>query len=408
MRELHRVFPDAVIRTTFQMTDAFKKRERVETVPMDLYYGWSAGELERARHEVRLARGYRETGALSESTPYIDEVLRSDLVVDFSSDMWSDNGDLAGSGRLEAGMCKDRTAQLLGKPTALVAVSPGPIANPEMLAFARETYANFDLVTNREPVSTRLLKAAGFDVSRTYDCACPAFLFEKEPDEQTCAIVADLNRAANGRPLIGFAICGWNFPLGPFDRAQRADDEFAVFAKAVDLAVNELGGEAVMISHANGFTPPPAPFRLLPGRDYPLAAQLAEVARKRYGLRNIQCVETPLLPKQIKALMGHFEMMVSGRVHGAVAALSQGVPTVIIDYGHEPKAHKLQGFAEVAGVTEFVADPVDEAGMMARIRKCWEDRESVRRGLNERMPSVAALARRNADLVAELCGARLS
>ena len=32
------------------------------------------------------------------------------------------------------------------------------------------------------------------------------------------------------------------------------------------------------------------------------------------------------------------------RIHGAVAALSQSVPTVIIDYGHEPKAHKLIGF----------------------------------------------------------------
>ena len=50
-------------------------------------------------------------------------------------------------------------------------------------------------------------------------------------------------------------------------------------------------------------------------------------------------------------------MLVSGRIHGAVAALSQSVPTVIIDYGHEPKAHKLIGFAKVVGVQDFVADP---------------------------------------------------
>ena len=45
-----------------------------------------------------------------------------------------------------------------------------------------------------------------------------------------------------------------------------------------------------------------------------------------------------------KTIIKNFDMLVSGRIHGAVAALSQSVPTVIIDYGHEPKAHKLIGF----------------------------------------------------------------
>lgn len=38
-RELHRVFPDAVITTTFQMSDGFQKREKVCCVPMN-YSVW--------------------------------------------------------------------------------------------------------------------------------------------------------------------------------------------------------------------------------------------------------------------------------------------------------------------------------------------------------------------------------
>ena len=37
IRELHRVFPDAEIVTTFQMTDEFCKRERITCLPMELF-----------------------------------------------------------------------------------------------------------------------------------------------------------------------------------------------------------------------------------------------------------------------------------------------------------------------------------------------------------------------------------
>lgn len=52
-------------------------------------------------------------------------------------------------------------------------------------------------------------------------------------------------------------------------------------------------------------------------------------------------------PAETKGIISHFDMLVSGRVHAAVAALSQSVPTTIIDYGHEPKAHKLKGLLKL-------------------------------------------------------------
>ena len=56
-RELHRVFEGAEIITTFQMTDEFIRKEKVEVVPMDLYYAWKESDVTTAQREFRLASG---------------------------------------------------------------------------------------------------------------------------------------------------------------------------------------------------------------------------------------------------------------------------------------------------------------------------------------------------------------
>ena len=50
-RELHRVFPEAEILTTFQMTEEFVQREDITVLPMELYYAWREDELALARAE---------------------------------------------------------------------------------------------------------------------------------------------------------------------------------------------------------------------------------------------------------------------------------------------------------------------------------------------------------------------
>ena len=92
-------------------------------------------------------------------------------------------------------------------------------------------------------------------------------------------------------------------------------------------------------------------------------------------------------------------MLVSGRIHAAVAGLSQSVPTVIIDYGHEPKAHKLNGFAMVAQVQEYVADPCLIDDLKEKINQCFSRRKEFKAHLDSRIPHVHDLARQNFELL---------
>ncbi|MFT3885240.1 MAG: polysaccharide pyruvyl transferase family protein [Flavobacteriales bacterium] len=351
-RELHRAFPGCSIATTFQLSEGFRERERVSVLPMELYYGWTGHDLADAQAELSIAEEFARSGTLRSTTPYIDAVRGSDLIIDFSGDIWGDNADLLGADRFHVGLCKDRTAQLLGKRTAMIAGSPGPFSEGKNLDLARQVFAAFDLVTDREPVSRGVLEHMGFDLSRLQDLACPAFLFEPAQGPAVDALI-EQEGLNSDRPIVGFILCGWNFQQGPFDKWPRNDSDYTVFAEVIEHIGSKLGARVCLMSHSNGFPIPPRPFELQHGRDYPVIKQLASVIAARGKAKGVFTLDGVYDAWTTKALIGRFDMLVSGRIHAAVAGLSQHVPTVIIDYGHEPKAHKLLGFATVASVSDL-------------------------------------------------------
>ncbi len=402
VRELHRVFPQAKISTTFQMSDRFCQDEQVEVLPIDYYYDFGIDNLPIAEKEYNIAKEYAQTGKLKETTPYIDAVMRSDLVIDFSGDIWGDNADFLGKNRLLVGLLKDRVAQLMGKPTVMLAGSPGPFSNSKNLEFAREVYKNFTLVTNRESLSIELMKSRGFDVSNTHSLACPAFLFEPSDDNLATAIATELGIVGNKQKTVGFILCGWNFLEAPFDKKNRRDDEFTIFAEAVEFITEKLGASVFLMSHSNGFPIPPREFKLIHGRDYETAQQLYNVLKHRGIAKNIHLIDRVCNAWETKAVIGKFDMIVSGRIHGAVAGLSQSVPTVVIDYGHEPKAHKLKGFCIEAGVENFLADPAIQNNLNEKIERAFSNLEEYRKMLDKQIPLVKTKARKNFDILSKV------
>ena len=123
---------------------------------------------------------------------------------------------------------------------------------------------------------------------------------------------------------------------------------------------------------------------MLRGRDYVIVAQFFNILKNTDIAEHVELLDGVYPAKETKAIIRRFDMLVSGRVHGAVAGLSQNVPTVIIDYGHEPKAHKLRGFAAVANVSQYVAVPGAENDLLAKMELVWNNRNAVSQMLAER------------------------
>ncbi len=400
IRELHRVFRDAEIVTTFQMSDEFNERERVTKLEMGLYYSWGRFDLLRAIYEVTASIIFRNHLPNFLSTQFIKEVRRSELVIDFSGDIWGENADLVGKHRFIVGLFKDLTAQFLGKKTAMIAGSPGPFNGSLTTQLARYVFAKFDLVTNRESVSTILLEKNNFSTKHTYSLACPAFLFQPAEEQEMREIYVH-ERIEESRPLVGFIVCGWNMTKGPFGLWPREDSEYYFFADAVEHIVRSYHCTVLLLSHNNGFIPPPN-FRITEGRDHQILHQLYSVLEKRGTTENVRKLDGLYSMGQTKAIIGKLDMLISGRIHAAVSGFTQYIPTVVLDYGHEPKAHKLKGFTELAGMREYMADPSRRDDLLAKIDLCWQNRVSVKEHLIRTIPQVQEKARKNFDLLQPL------
>lgn len=401
-RELHRVFPEAEIMTTFQMTEEFAKREQVKVLPMSLYYEWKETDLKEAEEECRIAEKLADNPMCERSTPYIEIVRRCELIVNVSGDMWGDNAEHVGHARFLVDLFKMRTAQLLGKKTVLFAGTPGPFSEEGTVDFAKRVYRGFDLVVNREPTSTANMERWGFVNTHVRDFACPAFLYtprlNEKQKEEFHAVEEGIcgTESKESRKVIGFTIGGFNMPVGPYDMWPREDSQYEVFAEAIEHMVCDLGARVVLISHTNGFHLSPD-FELINGRDYPILCQLREVVLKRGRVKreeDLICLPGPYLPVMTKSLIGQFDMMVTGRVHASVAAVSQYVPTVFMTYEQSfIPSTKMYGFADLSGVGEFVCEPGQKEKMIELIDRCYRELPEVRERLNERIPEVKESAK---------------
>lgn len=402
-RELHRVFPDAKIVTTFQMTDEFCKRENIECLPMEIFYNWSENDLPAAIEEYGIAELYKKTGQLIKETPFINELLKTDLVLDFSGELWGDHAEPVGENRFLIGLLKNRTAQLLGKKIVLLAGSQGPFSNNTTKILAKEVFQNFDMILNREASSVELLNENGFDTTKVKNFTDPAFLFEPYEKSRIENILKLEGISNQEKPVVGFILCGFNMLEGPYDKWPRRDDEFTQFAEAVEFIINKIGAKVVTFSHQNGFDLPPN-FQLINGRDYPYAQRLHELVIKRGKVKSedLHCISVPYLPKEIKAIIKELDMLISGRIHGFVAGVSQFVPTVILNRGHGPVSKRNLGFAKSVGFENFLCDPRDSKVIIEKIDECWTNRDYLRKKLKQKIPQVQNTAHRLYDTLLEL------
>lgn len=394
-RELHRVFPEATISTTFQMTKEFCDREKITVVPMELFYNWDENDLPLALEELGIAEIYNKTGKLIKTTPFIEEILASDLIVDFSGEMWGYHADLVGKNRFLVGLIKDRVAQLFKKPTVMLAGTQGGFPDPQIKKFAKEVFENFSFVANREAETEKLLVKEGFETKNLKNYACPSFLFEAYNDITMKPIYDREGLSNTDKPKVGFVLCGFNFTEGPYDKWPRKDEDYNQFVEVIEYVINKIGADVYLMSHSNGFDLPPN-FKLKPGRDYPIVEQLRDILNKRGKVseKSIKLIRGPYSPKETKAIIRKFDMFISGRLHAAVAATSQSIPTVVIMHGHGQKSHKTIGFFDILNLSEYVAYPDSSKNMIEKVEKCWSNKIMIKKHLNKRIPEVQLIVKK--------------
>lgn len=400
-REISRVFPDSNIKTTLQTSDEFQKSVGIKSFPMESYFDFnSTDNLKKSLEDLKNCKNSNSF----KSSSYLSQVDWADLVIDLSGDIWGKNADFLGKDRFLTGINRNLIVKEMGKKSAMLVGSPGPF-DPHNLEKAKEGYESFDLVTNREDVSTQLLKKLNFDLSKTHSLACPSLLFDASRNCNKNVFLSEnypnlLNRK---NKAIGVILCGWNFAQGPFDLWPRPDSHFKNFTKLIKNILKNTDDEIFLMSHSNGFNPDSKEFELEHGRDYLIAKRFMEVIENQnIDTSRVHVIERVNNAWETKVLLGEFDLLISGRIHGAIGALSQSVPTLIIDYGHEPKAHKLEGFAKLLEFENFVTNPLSVKDMNDKFETLYNNLDTLSKDLEKILPSVQNKARKNFDLLKEI------
>lgn len=396
IEELQREFPSSKIVTSIQMSDHFCRKYNIASLCDKRFWSYGCYTAIRTATDILrifLWKGIKKIGVdfkyLLSSSSLLSEIRKADLVIDFSGDVYG--GNAVYPNYLE---CNARLlfSLMMNKPTVMLIGSPGPFTKMLKLGIAKRIMGKVDLITNREPLSTELLEFIGIKGAHIVSTACPSILFKKDESPNAQKVLEYENLTPKIKPTVGLILCGWNMKEGPYDKWPRKNEEYDPFIKLIDHLINNLGLRVCIMSHQNSTD---KEFNFIRGNDHRIIEQLFNVINKRYSSDQLFTLKGLYTAAMSKTIIGQFDMLISGRIHGAVQGLSQAIPTAIIDYGHEPKAHKLRGFAKLYGIEAYLCNPNDAENMIMIVDKLWERRESIRQGLQTRIPQIVDLARKN-------------
>ena len=193
--------------------------------------------------------------------------------------------------------------------------------------------------------------------------------------------------------------------MGPYDMWPRDPEQYRVFLNVAEYIINELKADIMIFSHTNGFELPPQ-FKLINGRDFMILNQFYKllVDRNQNYREHVILVDEPLLPCNIKKIIGRLDMLITGRVHASVAATSQCVPTVYMEYNQNViYSDKMYGFSSQIGMEKYVSAPGNFNDLAAIITDCYDNIDLVRRQLEEKIPVIKKQAEDIFEDIRKIC-----
>jgi len=301
--------------------------------------------------------------------PLPQQYRDSDIVIDMRGISFSDffpgwRGHVLHAMQLLAGV-------LLGKPVVKFTQDMGPFQERSNRWVARFCLDRLSLVLARGAETRRYLVELG--VKRPVLVRPDtAFILQSASDEVVGEIVK--RDALEVRPLIGIAPSQqvWSRLKGEGDAS--ADRYVAMLAALADALVEEQGATAVLIPNEVGG-----------GRRYDdlyVARKVREAATHQESIRLLEGVYSA---EEIKGVIGRCDMVIASRYHSTIAALSTGVPCLVIGWGHK--------YREAMGMLGLDAYAFDYAHasteeVLARTRELWANREELASRIREMAPHI--------------------
>lgn len=334
------------------------------------------------RSLLQMAAGGKRTNGFIDSAE-VHEAASADLVIDLSGDgLTEDYGPHVVLSHLYPLMM----AQELGRPTMVCAQSIGPFRWTTPLV--RRVLDGAACITPRDQPTADRLRAMGVK-SRIEVTADLAHLLQPAPDED---IAPWLDRAPPRfweRPVLGVTISRLLGNRQSVERPGQPSPTVEIYRQTLRVLQARHGFNVLLVSHSTG----PRPAR----DDRIITRQLADALGDPSG---VYLIDDDLSAPRLKALIGRCQLFCALRMHSAIAALSSGVPTVVVGYG--PKALGLMSALQQEEMLISMADAVRPGRLEERLEAAWQRRDAARATLAAHHPAIRERSRENIRIAASL------
>ena len=279
-------------------------------------------------------------------------------------------------------------AHLLGKRVVLYSQSIGPLRKFPYRQISRYILNKIDLITLREKMSKKVLEDMGIETRRIYVAADAAFAmpltnFGKMQVRRYEDFVFDNKLSLK----VSISVRHWRY------YEKRGDGEkkyIKAIAGLADWFIKEKGSQVFFVSTCTGFN----------GyyNDDRIIAYEVTKYMDNCTVGNPTILHGEYTPQELSEIYGKMDLHVGTRMHSNILALLQGIPVVAIEY-----EFKTTGIMELFGLEDYVINinDIELAPLLTMIKRVLEQKEYIKKRINDNLPQMKAEAEKPAKLIKE-------
>jgi polysaccharide pyruvyl transferase WcaK-like protein len=285
---------------------------------------------------------------------------------------------------------------LCKKKVVVCPASIGPFKSGFMKRLVRRTLSKTDLVIAREQTTLDFLHEIDIPENKLYFAADLAFLFEPISKESAHEIVSSLGLNQMTRPLIGIApsseIYRYCFPEIS-DAHSKYVEYVKLMAEATDFIIEKLQADVVFIPH---FVFPDEFVK-----NDKIASQ--DIYNQLRNKEHVKLLIDDFRADEVKGVITLCDILVTCRMHAAIAATSSAVPTVALSFGH--KFHSVLG--KMLGQDKYIVKTdADYSTVLSNLEEtvmsCWNNRLLIHKELDTARMVVKKKALSSFDQIATI------
>ncbi|MBN2075003.1 MAG: polysaccharide pyruvyl transferase family protein [Dehalococcoidales bacterium] len=425
IKSLQEVIPHAVISTLIQFSGQFANDHNIRVVKGNIYSyrPFSFCQSLFASMNLGLAilwnmlHSLKMNGKFLLCSRKLKEFHNTDIIIHLGTNLYSE--DFGIRGFIEHSK-EILLAVLLIKPIVMYAESIGPFNSILSKIIARSLLNKINLITLREEVSQKYLVELGVHKPRVFVTADPAFLLEPASKERISEILDDEGIEIGTHPVIGvilssatnlkeitrksrvvalinlvYVIGRYFLPetiikyligifrqIGYFDRFETRYITQMEVSSIIDHIIDSLDVDIMLIPHIRQ----EGVFE-----DSDTAQEIRRVAKNQDKIKVVQNIYTS---EELKGIIGICDTLISSRMHAAIAAMSQCIPTILI-----PVSQRHHGIMKMTGQEKYVCKSFTFDDVIPKMEDAWSNRDKIRQEMNYKVKNIKEASLKNAELV---------